>query len=76
MDSHIGLGFLARFGAHQFTDPGPIYKFGRRNTVHQADLAADGTRAAAGKTQRVVHFFGIVDYHKKKWIFFRQGLAP
>ena len=76
MYSHIGLGFLARFGAHQFADPGPIFKFGRRDTVHEADLAADGTGAAAGKPQRVVHFFGIVYHHKKKWIFFRQSLAP
>ncbi|MEC8088984.1 MAG: hypothetical protein VX120_03045, partial [Pseudomonadota bacterium] len=57
-------------------DPGPIFKFGRRDAVHEADLTADRTGTAAGKPQCVVHFFGVVDDHKKEWIFFRQTSAP
>ena len=70
MYRHFFFGSFACLGPHQFTNTGPIFKFGRGNAVHQGNAAINGARPSTSKLQCLVHFLAIVHDDEKHRLFF------
>ena len=64
--AEFGVGFLARFGAHDVGDAEPLLALivGFDHPQHD-DIAADARRAPAGEINRAVALLGVVDHDEK-----------